>query len=92
MNINASIIDQRISGILEEHDALLPAGSDVNMKKSAAFVLLSMSTVLDVTLEEAGELLTEGEMMLALTGFMSAMLRTVSLPLRFFRENIKSKI
>ncbi|MFH0811145.1 MAG: abortive phage resistance protein, partial [Pseudomonadota bacterium] len=59
MNINASIVDQRISGILQEHDDLLPAG-DINRKKSAAFVLLSMSTVLDITIEEAAELLTDG--------------------------------
>jgi len=60
MNINVSIIDQRISGILQDHDDYLPMGKDVDRKKSAAFVLLSMSTVLDITLEEAAELLTDG--------------------------------
>lgn len=60
MNINASIIDQRISGIIDEHDEWLPRGSDTNKKKSAAFVLLCMSTCLELTLEEASELLTEG--------------------------------
>lgn len=60
MNINASIVDQRIAGILEEHDDYFPAGSDINKKKSAAFVLLSMSTALDISIEEAAELLTDG--------------------------------
>ncbi len=59
MNLNASIIDQRITGIIENHDDLLPDG-DENKKKSSAFVLLCMSTALELTLEEAAELLTEG--------------------------------
>ena len=59
MNINASIIDQRVSGIVEDYPEWLPEGDD-NRKKSAAFVLLCMSTCLEVTLEESAELLTEG--------------------------------
>ncbi len=59
MNINASIIDQRIRGIIEDHADLLPDG-DENKKKSSAFVLLCMSAALELTLEEAAELLTEG--------------------------------
>ncbi len=60
MNINASIVDQRIVGIIEDHADWLPVGNDTNKKKSAAFVLLCMSTALEFTLEEAAELLTEG--------------------------------
>lgn len=60
MNINASIIDQRISGIIQDHSDLLPNTQDVNKLKSAAFVLLCMSTCLEVSLEEASELLMEG--------------------------------
>ena len=60
MNINASIVDQRIAGIVEEYETLLPDGSNEEKKKSASFVLLSMSTSLDITIEEAAELLTEG--------------------------------
>ncbi len=60
MNINASIVDQRIVGIIEDHADWLPIGNDTNKKKSAAFVLLCMSTALEFTLEEAAELLTEG--------------------------------
>ena len=58
MNINASIIDQRVTGIVEKHSDLLPEGDD-NKKKSAAFVLLCMSTFLENTLEESSETLTE---------------------------------
>ena len=60
MNINASIIDQRISGIVEDHPEWLPEGNDIGRKKSATFVLLCMSTCLEMTLEDSAELLTEG--------------------------------
>jgi len=60
MNVNASIVDQRISGIIEEYGESILAGMDLNAKKSAAFVLFCMSTALDITMEEACELLTEG--------------------------------
>ena len=60
MNINASIIDQRISGIVAEHPEWLPRGSDIRQKKSAAFVLLCLSTRLDATLEDSADWLTEG--------------------------------
>lgn len=59
MDINASIVDQRITGIIEDHPELLPDG-DENKKKSSAFVLLCMSTALELNLEEAAELITEG--------------------------------
>ena len=60
MNFNASIIDQRVIGIVEEHLEWLPEGNDINRKKSAAFVLLCMSTCLDIPLEDAVDLLTDG--------------------------------
>ena len=60
MNINATIIDQRVSGIVEDHPEWLPEGNDINQKKSAAFVLLCMSTCLEMTLADSAELLTEG--------------------------------
>jgi len=59
MNINASIVDQRIIGIIEDHPEWLPDG-DENKKKSSAFVLLCISTALELNLEEAAELLTDG--------------------------------
>ncbi|MGK5092030.1 AIPR family protein [Deltaproteobacteria bacterium TL4] len=60
MNINASIIDQRVTGIVEDHPEWLPAGNDVNKKKSTAFVLLCMSTCLEILMDESAELITEG--------------------------------
>ena len=59
MNINASIIDQRVAGILESHPEWFP-WSDEGKSKSAAFVLLCMSTALDLPLEDCVEMLTEG--------------------------------
>lgn len=35
MNINASIIDQRVSGIVEDHLEWLPGGSDSNNRPQA---------------------------------------------------------
>lgn len=60
MNINASIIDQRITGLVEDHPEWLPEGRDENKKRSAAFVLLCMSACLDLPLASVAELLTEG--------------------------------
>lgn len=60
MNINASIIDQRVSGIVEDHPEWLPEGSDIGKKKSVAFVLLCISTCLEIPLEEAADLITDG--------------------------------
>ncbi len=60
MNINASIIDQRVTGIVEDHPEWLPEGNDLNKKKSAAFVLLCISTCLEMHIEDATELITEG--------------------------------
>ncbi len=60
MDVNAGIIDQRVLGIVKDHPDWLPPGNDLAMKKSAAFVLLCMSTCLEMTLEESAELLTEG--------------------------------
>lgn len=59
MDINASIVDQQLNGILEKHSDKLPEG-DENKKRSAAFVLLCMANCLDTSIEEAAELLTEG--------------------------------
>ena len=59
MDINASIIDQQLTGLLEKHSDWLPAG-DNNKKRSAAFVLLCMANCLDIPLEDAVDLLTEG--------------------------------
>lgn len=62
MNINASIVDQRVSGIAEEYSNELKdiVGPDAARQKSLAFILLCVSTALDTSLSEAADLLTEG--------------------------------
>ena len=59
MNLQAAIVDQRLTGILEQNPDWFP-WRDENKRRSAAFVLLCMSTSLDLPLEECAELLTEG--------------------------------
>ena len=58
-NINASIVDHRVAGILEANPEWFPWG-DQKQCKSAAFVLLCMSSALELPLEECAEILTEG--------------------------------
>ena len=58
-NINASIVDLRVTGMIEEHPEWFPWG-DENRRKSAAFVVLCMSTALDLPLEDCIDLLTDG--------------------------------
>ena len=44
MDVNASIIDQQLNGILEKHaEALGFLGNDNNKKRSSAFTVLSMA-------------------------------------------------
>ena len=59
MNINASIVDLRITGIVETHPEWFP-GADEHKCRSAAFVVLCMSTALDLPLDDCIPLLTEG--------------------------------
>lgn len=59
MNINASIIDQQLTGVLAKYPKMFPSGDD-DKKRSTAFVLLCMSACLDISHEEAFQLLTEG--------------------------------
>ena len=58
-NINSSIVDQQVAGIVETHPEWFATG-DEDMRKSAAFVLLCMSTALDLPQDECAELLTDG--------------------------------
>jgi len=64
MNINASIIDQRVLALSKEYSDLLKEKgipvTDNDKKKSAAFVALCMSSVLQLEIDEAFDLLTEG--------------------------------
>lgn len=59
MNINASIIDQQVSGLMEAHPEWFPGG-DENRKRSTAFVLLCMMHHMDIPGHEALDLLTDG--------------------------------
>lgn len=59
MSLNASIIEQRIAKLVEDHHAFLGPGDDDKLR-SRAFVWLATSIVLDVPLEEAWSLVTDG--------------------------------
>ena len=62
ININASIVDQQVTGIMENYAHLFFPELKKQKEKirSAAFVVLCMSTLLDISKEEAFTLLTEG--------------------------------
>jgi AIPR protein len=59
MSLNASIIEQRVAKLVGDHrDTLAPGDED--KLRSKAFVWLATSTVLDIPLEEARDLITDG--------------------------------
>ncbi|MDR0337113.1 MAG: AIPR family protein [Planctomycetaceae bacterium] len=63
MDINAGIIDQWVNGIVMKQRELLDSlvsGNDVTRKKSAAFVLLCIATLYDISYVEAAEYFTDG--------------------------------
>ena len=60
MNINASIIDHRVTGLIESRPEWFADGADLNRRKSTAFVLLCMSTYLGISLDESADLITDG--------------------------------
>ena len=64
MSIAAQIIDQRVSGIVEEQsDALdneLRAGNDENRRRSVAFVFLVAKTAFDLTDEQTLDGIVDG--------------------------------
>ncbi len=59
MNVNAGIIDQRVQHLLEQFQEELPKGNE-DKKRSAAFVLLCVKTMLDITEEEALDFIVDG--------------------------------
>lgn len=59
MSLNASIIEQRVAKLVEDHRDVLGPGDDDKLR-STAFVWLATSIVLDVPLEEAWTLVTDG--------------------------------
>ena len=60
MNINASIVDQQISGLLESHPEYFDSHKAPEKKKALAFVLLCIKTSLNLELPQAFDLLTDG--------------------------------
>ena len=60
LNINASIVDQQIGGIIKEYPHIFDKTNDTNKKKALAFVLLCIKTSLNLSIEDAEELLTDG--------------------------------
>ena len=58
-NINASVVDLRVTGIIESHPEWFP-WPDENRRKAAAFVVLCMSEALGFSLPECAEMLTDG--------------------------------
>lgn len=62
MNINASIVDQRIVGLHEEFQQELAklVGEELQRQNSLTFMLLCVSSLLDIPAALAMELLTDG--------------------------------
>lgn len=59
MDINASLVDQQLSGLLAKHSEAF-VGDEVQ-QRSAAFVIHCMTHLLSISFEEASDLLTDGE-------------------------------
>ena len=59
MCLSASIIEQRVRKLVEDHRGALGSGDDDKLR-SKAFVLLTTSVVLDIPLSEALSLVTDG--------------------------------
>ena len=88
MNINASIIDQQITGVLEKHPDWFP-DRDENKNRATAFVLLCMKNLLDLDLEECPELLTDGGNDAGVDGLHVGELTDGDLPVTLFQGKYK---
>lgn len=65
MDINAGLVDQRVRTVAEQHAEALSRGdakvaNDAHQLRSRAFVALCVQVLLDIELEQAFELLTDG--------------------------------
>ena len=58
MDIEASIIDQQLTGLINKHADLLPK-TDLTKQRATAFVLLCMQHYLAISIAEARDLLTD---------------------------------
>ena len=59
-SINAGIIEMQLARILEKHPEWFSHYRDEERKRSSCFVLMCMAYLLDISKEEAAELLTDG--------------------------------
>ena len=59
MNIDASIVDQQLTGLIDKYANLLSKANTIK-QRATAFVLLCIKYYLDISLEEAVKLLTDG--------------------------------
>jgi hypothetical protein len=57
-NINASIVDMQLEGVLKEYPHIFEKTNNNNKKKTLAFVILCIKTSLNLSIEEAEELVT----------------------------------
>ena len=94
MNLEASIIDQRVSSIVE--GIQVPAAEQLkiaepNKLRSLAFVYLCVKTVLDLDDEEAFDCLTEGGAILASMQYTSRKSTTENLRSVYFKPSTSTK-
>lgn len=59
MDINAGLVDQQLTGILEKNPDWF-VGKDADKHRATAFVLLCMAHFLNIPIEDSRELLTDG--------------------------------
>jgi len=60
MDINKHIVDQRITKIIEENPSWFYKEGDWGRKISKSFLILGVSSYLDIELSETNSLITEG--------------------------------
>ena len=59
-NLNVSIVDQQVQGLVESHRDFFSSYGDENKQKATAFVLLVVKCVLDCDFDQAADCLTDG--------------------------------
>ena len=78
MNVNASIVDHRVTGSVDSHPEWFADGADLNRQKSIAFVLLCMSSYFGIAPDSVSICLPKEAMMPVWTAFGSATSRMMS--------------
>ena len=59
-NLNVSIVDQQVQGLVAGHSDFFASCGDENKQKATAFVLLVVKCVLDCDFDQAADCLTDG--------------------------------